>query len=84
MLHLIRSEKIKIELLLRELNSTNDPMFISYFQGRLHILEGLTKQQILKIELEMLLSEMARAVLTPDEFHKRLDDLVYRLNVITY
>jgi hypothetical protein len=32
----------------------------------------------------VLLSETSKIALNPNELHKQLDDLVYRLNVITY
>src|SRR5258708_6396188 len=83
-LHLIRSEKIKIEHLRQELKSVDDPEFISYFQGRFQILEGLTKHQAIKIQLETLLSAMGKAELGLDEYHHQLDGLITLLNAIPY
>jgi hypothetical protein len=83
-LHLIRREKIKIEHLRQELKSVDDPKFISYLQGRFHILEGLTKHQTIKIELETLLSAMSKAELSLDEYHNQLDGLIKLLSTITY
>src|ERR1700712_1779628 len=83
-LHLIRSEKIKIEHLRQELKSVDDPKFISYLQGRFHILEGLTKHQTIKIQLEALSSAMSKAELDLDEYHNQLDGLINLLSTITY
>jgi hypothetical protein len=82
-LHLIRSEKIKIEHLRQELKSVDDPKFISYLQGRFQILEGLTKHQTIKIELEALLSAMSKAELDLDQYHNQLDGLISLLSTIT-
>ena len=82
-LHLIRSEKIKIEHLRQELKSVDDPIFISYLQGRLEIIEGLTKHQTVKIQLEALLSAMSKAELDLDEYHRQLDSLINLLSTIT-
>lgn len=83
-LYLIRSEKIKLEHLKQELKSADDPKFINYFQGRFEILEGLTKHQTIKIELETLLSAMGKAELNLDEYHQQLDNLISVLNTIAY
>jgi hypothetical protein len=83
-LNLIKSEKVKIERLKHELKSVNDPKFISYLQGRLHVLDGLTKDQTIKIELETLLLAMNKIELNLSEYHSRLDSLINRLGTITY
>lgn len=80
---MIRSEKIKIEHLRQELKSVDDPIFISYLQGRLEIIEGLTKHQTVKIQLEALLSAMSKAELDLDEYHRQLDGLINLLSTIT-
>lgn len=83
-LNLVKSEKIKIDLLNKKLKSTEDPRFIEYLKGKTLILSGFTKEQTLKIELEALIAAMGKAQINLNVYHKRLDALLNVLSASTY
>jgi hypothetical protein len=79
-LKLIRSEKVKVDNIQREVKTTMDPEFIHYFQDGVKVLEGFTKHQVIKIELEALLSLIDKARIGIDDYHRQLDVLLGKLN----
>jgi hypothetical protein len=79
-LNLIKLEKIKIEYLKKELKFFQEPKFISYSMGTLKIVDGLNKNQTLKIELELLMEKMDSAELSLDNYHEQLDILIAKLD----
>jgi CRISPR/Cas system-associated endonuclease Cas3-HD len=79
-LNLVKLEKIKVEYLKKELNFLKEPEFISYSLGTLKVLDGLSQNQLMKIELELLFDKMSKAELSLDNYHQELDLLIKKLD----
>ena len=81
-LNLIKSEQAKIENLKSELWTTPSPEFISYLNGDVYVINGFTKHQTVKIELEALVSAVEKAEVNFKDYHRHLDSLLNQINAI--
>ncbi|MEO3407314.1 hypothetical protein AAFN85_25575 [Mucilaginibacter sp. CAU 1740] len=79
-LNLVKLEKVKVEYLKKELNFLQEPEFISYSMGTLKVIDGLNKNQLLKIELESLFDKMGKAELSLNNYHQELDLLIKKVD----
>lgn len=82
-LNLIRLEKVKIDNLRSELSATPSPDFISYFKDDICIINGFTKHQAVKIELEALMMSIEKAEVNFKDYHHHLDSLLSQINAIS-
>jgi hypothetical protein len=83
-LHLIRSEKLKVNKIRKDIESTPEPRFVTYEQGRLKVLEGISKNQLLKIEFEQLMSSINSSQISFQEYNNQLDLLLKQIRIISF
>lgn len=77
-LRLLKEEKTKITRILDEIKFTQDPEFITYDKGYLQVLNGISKSQALKIEVEALILDLQKAHISYIDFHNQLDRLLVK------
>jgi hypothetical protein len=83
-LHLIRSEKLKVNKIRKDIESTPEPRFVTYEKGRLKVLDGISKNQLLKIEFEQLMSSINSAQISFQEYNNQLDLLLKQIRIISF
>jgi hypothetical protein len=83
-LHLIRLEKLKVIKIRKDIESTPDPQFVTYEKGKLKVLEGISKNQFLKIEFEQLMVSINSAKISFQEYNDQLDRLLKQIRIISF
>jgi hypothetical protein len=82
-LHLIRLEKLKVNKIRKDIESTPDPQFVTYEQGKLKVLDCISKNQLLKIEFEQLMLSINSARISFKEYNDHLDRLLKQIHIIS-
>ena len=82
-LHLIRLEEQKINKIRKNIEYTQPIRFLTYEKGRLKVLNGISKNQLLKIELEQLTSSINSAQVSIQEYNNQLDLLLNQMHIIS-
>jgi hypothetical protein len=77
-LRLLKDEKAKIDKIKEEIKFTQEPEFITYDKGYLQVLNGFSKSQALKIEVEALILSLQKAHISYIDFHHQLDRLLVK------
>ena len=77
-LRLLKDEKAKIDKINEEIKFTQDPEFITYEKGYLEVLNGISKSQAIKIEVEALIVSLQKAHISYVDFHNQLDRLLVK------
>jgi hypothetical protein len=83
-LHLIHLEELKINKIRKNIEYTQPPRFLTYERGRLKVLDGISKNQLLKIELEQLMSSINTAQISLKEYNNQLDLMLNRIHIIAF
>jgi hypothetical protein len=83
-LHLIRLEKLKVNKIRKDIESTPDPQFVTYEQGKLKVLDSISKNQLLKIEFEQLMLSINSAKISFKEYNDHLDRLLKQIHIISF
>jgi len=81
-LRLLKAEKVKIKKIYEEIKFTQDPEFITYDKGYMQILNGITKNQGMKIQVEALTASLQSAHISYIDFHNQLDYLLTKITAI--
>jgi hypothetical protein len=82
-LHLIHLEEQKINKIRKNIEYTEPPHFLTYEQGKLKVLDGISKNQLLKIEFEQLMSSINSAQISIHEYNNQLDLLLNQMHIIS-
>jgi hypothetical protein len=83
-LYLIRLEKLKVNKIRKDIESTPDPQFVTYEQGKLKVLDSISKNQLLKIEFEQLMLSINSAKISFKEYNDHLDRLLKQIHIISF
>ncbi|MDB5285643.1 MAG: hypothetical protein JWR05_592 [Mucilaginibacter sp.] len=82
-LHLIHLEEQKINKIRKNIEYTEPPRFLTYEQGKLKVLDGISKNQLLKFELEQLMARINTAQISCKEYNNHLDLLLTQMHIIS-
>jgi hypothetical protein len=83
-LHLIRLEKLRVNKIRQDIETTPDPEFVTYEKGTLKVLDSISKNQLLKIEFEQLLFDINSAKISFKEYNDHLDLLLKQIHIISF
>jgi ABC-type thiamine transport system substrate-binding protein len=81
-LRLLKAEKVKIKKINEEIKFTKDPEFITYEKGYFQVLNGISKDQGMKIEIEDLMASLQSAHISYIDFHNQLDNILIKITAI--
>jgi hypothetical protein len=82
-LHQIHLEELKINEIRKNIEYTQLPGFLTYEKGKLKILDCISKNQLLRIEFEQLMSSINSAKISFPEYNNHLDLLLKQIHIIS-